>query len=347
VLEQGPLQELGVHTPGIPPIAAGHDPGAGDAAGLQEGIDQLVAFQELLQAEPQPGRGGQLVQLVRVRAADHERQIRPAGLGQPREAFSQPSVVNGLLAGSDRDIDRAGDEGGIRPPFRIPLRLIQGPAGRHVDAQGGDRIVAGGEGRGAVALVGVHIDDPGPADAGLGLQPAQRGHEVVHQAESRAVVLLGMVHAAAEIKAEAAFQSPPAALESPPRPDQNSIEELRERTGGKRRLVAMVVAVGVDQLVGADDFRLQAGREEAAHIVRGMHPQEVLAVDRPPQRIDVPGVAPCGQMRVGRQPGKSFRSTAVQDRNFDPEVHQAVELSRVVEDHVVVFRQHYFEKFGK
>jgi hypothetical protein len=24
-----------------------------------------------------------------------------------------------------------------------------------------------------------------------------------------------------------------------------------------------------------------------------------------------------------------------------------VELSRVVEDHVVVFRQHYFEKFGK
>jgi hypothetical protein len=97
----------------------------------------------------------------------------------------------------------------------------------------------------------------------------------------------------------------------------------------------MAVSVGVDQLEGADDFCLQAGREEASHIVRGINPQEVLALDRPLQRMDVPRFAPCDQIRVGRQPGKRFRSTAVHDRDLDSEVHQAVVLSRVVEDHSI------------
>ncbi len=181
-------------------------------------------------------------------------------------------VVEEFLAGFNRDIDGAGYKGRVQTPVRAVLRLIERPAPGHVDAQRENRLVACGDGSRSVALVGVEVDDPGAADAILGLQPAQGDDQVVDQAEPRAAIFLGVVHAAAEVETEPAFQCRPSALNRSRRPPENPFEEGRQRETGASRVETVVISAGVDQLVGARDFGFQAVRKQPVDIIRGVDP---------------------------------------------------------------------------
>jgi len=76
----------------------------------------------------------------------------------------------------------------------------------------------------------------------------------------------------------------------------------------------MVVAVCINQLVGADNLRLQASGENPIDVLRGVNPQQVFAGDLPLNRVNMPGGDPGPQLRVGRQPDEGLRSPAVHDR---------------------------------
>jgi len=54
----------------------------------------------------------------------------------------------------------------------------------------------------------------------------------------------------------------------------------------------MVVAVCINQLVGADNLRLQASGENPIDVLRGVNPQQVFAGDLPLNRVNMPGGDP-------------------------------------------------------
>ena len=154
--------------------------------------------------------------------------------------------------------------------------LAEGKILRAVHGEGEDALVAGEDGRGAVALVHVEIDDHRAIDEPLALQHPRRDGEVVEHAETVTVVGEGVVRAAGEVAAEAVAQrlaggghgaedAGARAGDQPFAPGKAQPPQRRAVEGAREDGVEIVGRVGEEQRGAIHQPRL-------LQLVRGQHP---------------------------------------------------------------------------
>ena len=96
-----------------------------------------------------------------------------------------------------------------------------------MDAEGTNRRITLGEGRGPASLVDVDVDDPGGADAVLRLKLADCDYRIVDNAEPMTELPMAVMGSAAEVETKPMVESAPAALVGTGRADEAAIEHLR------------------------------------------------------------------------------------------------------------------------